>query len=316
MNEYCTLFNKKYLIHGIQLYESLRAHSPKFKLFVLAMDSEVENFFKANIFPEITILKFQDLKNRYLKEYQRPLSVGQICWVSEPLVCKYIFDVFGVKEITYLDADVYFYSNPEPLFNELKGCSAAIVPHNFSRVSYASSSGNYCVQFNYFKNNSIGGEILNKWIADCRGYDLKKPHFYPGQLSMDSWTEQWPSDVHVIKNIGAGVAPWNVSAYKINEKNGELRLDGERLIFYHFHQLARLNPSTFFISGYGVNLEVVELIYKKYLKGWSQTKARYQLAEDHEKKISYPRIFDDKKIDLNFLKKFSDFKKNLYQVDG
>ena len=316
MNEYCTLFNKKYLIHGIQLYESLKAHSPKFRLFILAMDSEVENFFKANVFPEVSIIKFEDLKNLYSKEYLRPLSVGQLCWVSEPLLCKYIFEVFGVQETTYLDADVYFYSNPEPLFEELIGSSAAIVPHNFSSISYASSSGNYCVQFNYFKNNLIGNEILDKWIEDCRGYELSQPHYYPGQLSMDEWTERWPSDVHVMKHIGAGVAPWNISAYKIREKNGELSLNGEILIFYHFHQLARLNPSTFFISGYGVNLEAVELIYKKYLKGWDQTKARYQLAEDYEKKISYPRIFEDKKIDLKFFKKFSDFKKNLYQVDG
>ncbi len=36
---------------------------------------------------------------------------------------------------------------------------------------------------------------------------------------------------------GAGLAPWNVSAHELSGENGEVRVDGRPLVFYHFHSL-------------------------------------------------------------------------------
>ena len=86
------------------------------------------------------------------------------------------------------------------------------------------------------------------------------------QKYLDEWPKLYPS-CKVIENIGAGLAPWNFEQFDIvSELDGTVLVNGEPLIFYHFHGLKILKGNKIFrckpiytkVSG------VPEIIYKPY----------------------------------------------------
>ena len=70
-------------------------------------------------YPELLNAK----RNRTLVEYYFTLS---------PVFPLYILETYKISQITTMDADIFFFSNPEPLFKEIEKHSISITPHNFS----------------------------------------------------------------------------------------------------------------------------------------------------------------------------------------
>ena len=65
------------------------------------------------------------------------------------------------------------------------------------------------------------------------------------QKYLDYWPENY-KNLHIIRNIGAGIAPWNYSMYDIREgKNGMLMTNNVKLVYYHFHQFNLLENNRF-----------------------------------------------------------------------
>jgi hypothetical protein len=57
----------------------------------------------------------------------------EYCWTATPAVLLATLQREpGLGSITYLDADLGFFVNPEPLFAELGDASAQIVPHRYA----------------------------------------------------------------------------------------------------------------------------------------------------------------------------------------
>ena len=114
------------------------------------MIDEVESFY-----PELIIAK----RNRSLVEYYFTLS---------PVFPLYILETYKISQITTMDADMFFFSNPEPLFNEIEKYSISIMRHNFSEgLIYKEIYGKYNVSFQSFKNNEEGLQCLRKWKEQC-----------------------------------------------------------------------------------------------------------------------------------------------------
>ena len=76
----------------------------------------------------------------------------------------------------------------------------------------------------------------------------------------------WYISCHIIKNLGAGIAPWNYSQYQISANNNSIRINNKNLIFYHFHQFQLLENNKFFRLGeiYSSNKEEPFPIYESY----------------------------------------------------
>ena len=181
-----TLFNRNYLNRGLTLIESLNRHYQScFHLYILCLDRETYNYFKSenykfvqlilideveSFYPELIIAK----KNRSLVEYYFTLS---------PVFPLYILETYKISQITTMDADMFFFSNPEPLFNEIEKYSISIMRHNFSEgLIYKEIYGKYNVSFQSFKNNEEGLQCLRKWKEQCIEwcYDTLEENKYRG----------------------------------------------------------------------------------------------------------------------------------------
>jgi len=265
MRHYCTLFDKNYLAFGMALHESMQRLELDYTLHALAMDDECAQALEALDLPNVKVIRLNQVLTGELRNILETMSFGQVCWTCQPLLCEFLLET-GLSDVTYLEADSYFYSNPEILFEEIGDRSISLVPHNYApEHDQTSASGIYCVQFNFFKNNAHGRQFLSLWRAACMQYNRNSPHQYPGQTCLNSWPQQSPA-VCVIKNPGAGVAPWNQSLFNFTQRDGTPQIDGAPVVFYHFHQLSFIDDSTFHVSSYRLRKALLDIIYRPYAK--------------------------------------------------
>ena len=122
-----------------------------------------------------------------------------------------------------------------------------------------------------FKDSSNARKILDWWRKACLDWchEYCEDGKFGDQKYLDDWLARF-ENVVVLKNIGGGVAPWNVQRYGIFRKNGKVFVrygsSLSPLIFYHFHQLKIYKNAAPFYGEYYLNNATKQYIYRPYLK--------------------------------------------------
>ena len=276
----CTLFGFNYLDKGLALYESLEKVAGNFVLYALAMDDDCFNYLSECKYDSLVPIRLPDFENSDLLEAKGNRSFGEYCWTCSSSLIKYVLDRYGEPWCAYIDADMYFYSDPAVLFRELEERHASILltGHRFSRFEKdrEKSVGRFCVEFNLFRNDADARRLLDEWIFKCLDECSAEEgsSSFGDQTYLDEWVDRndFVIETH---NPGAGVAPWNISQYKLvshDESSGGYRLRiGKQevdLVFFHFAGLKYLNRNLADISLYyywGIDDSFVVPLYEDYL---------------------------------------------------
>jgi hypothetical protein len=220
-----------------------------------------------------TIIPLKQFEDNELLNIKPTRSNAEYCWTCTPSVILHVLDRYKVEACTYLDADLYFYSNPEILLKELEEKSILITEHRFSREYKKDfQNGIYCVQFITFKNNEEGRTALRWWRTQCNNwcYARNEDGKYGDQGYLNDWTTRF-SQVHVLKHLGGGIAGWNVSQYDfIAEGNKILGIEKAsgtqfEVIFYHYHYFKFINKDNIELGPRIISDQVKRLFYKPYI---------------------------------------------------
>lgn len=296
---FVTLFDSNYLDRGLVLYESLERCTDDYKLYVIAFDDKCYEILKNEKRKNLIPIKMEDFENEELLSVKSTRARSEYCWTCSSFAIAYVLDHYE-DECTYIDADMFFYKNPNYLFEEMQknDCDVQIIEHRFdNRVisrQMMKRAGKYCVQFNSFLNTSNSRMILRWWqdrVIESCSVEAKKTSF-GDQKYLDEWTEKF-NNVHVVEDLGAGVAPWNITNYELissDELSYKLKYKTNNkicdLVFYHFHNLQFVTNDTVDIEVYNRALHtserLVEAIYLPYinklLKMRRYLKLRYDLC--------------------------------------
>lgn len=282
MMVFCTLFDSNYLDRGLALYWSMRKHINVFKLYVFAFDDRCLKVLSDMGLKNVVLLSVKDIMTPVLEEKQKERSRAEFCWTCTPLVVEHVLLEYGEKACTYIDADIYFFSSPLCILQEVidNGCSVGLVGHPFERNSeYGNnvfSVGKYCIQFNTFLNDGIGIRVLKDWKRDCLEwcYARYEDGKCGDQKYPDKWGLRYPS-VHESQKLGAGVAPWNLHLYSYRGRHkGIIWFEYQGLpfplIFYHFEGLKYLSKTKTYLniwqpSERGMGRKT-RMLYGEYLK--------------------------------------------------
>ncbi len=273
---FCTLFNSAYLSRGLVLYHSLLKCCPDFHLYVFAFDDKCRDHLRALALPHMTVISLQEFEDKDLLRVKPTRTAGEYCWTCTSSTILYCIRKFNLDHCTYIDADMYFYSDPRVLLEEMGNDSVLITEHRYSpEYEQGGTAGKYCVQFITFKNNSIGMEVLEWWRNACIDwcYARHEDGKFGDQKYLEDWTTRYKG-VHELQHLGGGIAPWNVQQYEFEGSGlrvqGKVKGSGKMFdaVFYHFHALKFYDEGIVSLSdeGYEISDGVIDLFYKPYVK--------------------------------------------------
>lgn len=263
------------------MHRSLILTGCEFKMYVLAMDNKCKEILDSFNYKNIITISIESFtKQCKLEEVRSVRPIGEFCWTCTSYLIDYVLNVFKESICTYVDADMYFYKNPECLIDEMEGKTIQIVEHRYNptmmgKLSHA-AAGTYCVEFNTFKNTPDSIELLHWWKERC----FESCSISGGERSVwgdQGYLENWGAkkNVSVLKNLGGGMAPWNIVQYKLVSTEGEIRVSSKKnkavfpVIFYHFHNIVYYSEHEANIGVFEPWLEdksLVRFLYTQYLK--------------------------------------------------
>lgn len=260
------------------MYKSLLKNCANFHLYVFAFDDITFDFFKQQNYPHLTVISLQEFEDAELLRIKPSRTAGEYCWTCTSSTILYAIQKYKLEHCTYVDADLFFYADPIVLVEEMQENSVLITEHRYSKAyDQSKSSGIYCVQFITFKNDAQGLKVLHWWRNACIDwcYNRHEDGKFGDQKYLDDWTSRFEG-IHVLQNLGGGIAPWNVQQYEFYFDKAQLFGKEKKSnkifnpVFYHFHDL-KFHPNQFVeLTGAGYKLEndVVQHFYKSYLKNW------------------------------------------------
>ncbi len=231
MLHFCTLFDSNYLARGLVTYESLMSVTEgEAHLYVFAFDDKCFEVLTAMQLPNLTIISLSEFEDEQLLSIKPTRSRGEYCWTCTSSTILYCIEKFNLPHCTYIDADMYFYQNPQILIAEKpSNCSVIITEHRYTPAYDKSKlSGKYCVQFMYFDNTGGGLKVLKWWRDRCLEwcYNRFEDGKFGDQKYLDDWTTRF-EEVHVLQHLGGGLAPWNVQQFSFLKQNEAVIQDGE-----------------------------------------------------------------------------------------
>lgn len=314
---YCTYFDKNYLSRGLALYNSLlKNHKTNFHLYIIAFDQFTYKFLKKKNFKFITCVYATDFENKELQKVKKIRTSVEYLWTCTPSIIFFFIRKYKLSSCTYLDADIYFFSDPKIIYKNQFNYSVLITSHNYHpKYDQSKTSGKYCVQYLTFKSNRAGIKILNYWKKQCIKwcYNRVEGNKFGDQKYLDSWPSKF-TGVEVTSHLGAGVAPWNVKRFqiKINKKKFISENNNNyQLIFYHFHDLKFFfNNSFAFLGSYDLSREVINKIYMPYIKNIVEIEKKYKLNFDANHSKANPNFLNKLLFYIKLIIKFVIYYKN------
>ena len=275
MNNFCTLFDSYYLTRGLAMCRSLEATGAEFHMFIYAFDTQCYNILLRMALPNITIVSLAEFEDERLLAVKPNRTLGEYCWTCTSHIIGHALRTFGLAEVTYVDADLYFFSNPLPVFEEFNVNIGSVLLTEHRYTPYFDKSniyGKFCVQFMTFRNNENGLSVLNWWQERCLEwcYAVPEDGKFGDQKYLDCWPEMFPG-IHVLEHIGGGLAPWNVQQHRLEKQDDRLFVDDIPVLFYHFHNYCWYDDGSHWLGYFRLSKCVVDLLYRPYVRALEES---------------------------------------------
>lgn len=231
------------------MLRSLVKYCPGAHVFVLCMDKKTQAILAQLDLDFITCIPLSDIEDEELLSVKKDRGAAEYCWTLSPCLPWYVLQNNpSIDAITYLDADLLFYSSLEPIFEEIAASSIAIIEHRFTpRLKEREVNGIFCVEWVSFLRDEEGMACLSRWREQCIEWCYYR--LDNGRMGDQKYLDEWPSrykSCHIIKHAGAGIAPWNYAQYTFDsDTEGNITVEGMPLVFYHFHQFQLLDDGHF-----------------------------------------------------------------------
>jgi hypothetical protein len=247
---FCTYFDRNYLVKGLALIDSLRQHhANNFEIIVVCMDELTRvlldklNLENVKTFPIHEI----EYKDEALLNCRTNRSATEYLWTCTPSIILRLLEKFNnIDILTYLDADLFFYSSSDVIFSELGSKSVLIHPHRFPpELKAQEKHGIYNVGLLCFRNNEEALNVLKWWRERCLEwcYARVEDGKFGDQGYLNDWPQRFPC-VQVSLNDGVGVAPWNDDQYSFSKNNlNQPCVSGTPIVFYHYHSFVIMNAA-------------------------------------------------------------------------
>lgn len=227
---YVTYFDSGYLPRAHVLLESLRSVGEDGPVVAVCFDDESLAAMRGMAGQSIVAVPIATLEAEFpsLRDVRPQRTTAEYFFTCTPWAVLYAArQVPQAAWITYLDADVAFFSSPESIYAELVGtdgsnASAGIIAHDYlpSHRDLA-RFGTFNVGWVTFANDARGEKLLTWWGDQCLRWCGDEPgeRGFADQGYLDHFADV-VEDVRVIRLPGAHLGPWNVGSHAITPPSG------------------------------------------------------------------------------------------------
>lgn len=275
---FCTLFDTFYLSRGLAMYESLKEQTHNFHIYIFAFDDLTFDIIQNLKLEYATVVSLYEFETSELKAVKKNRTVAEYCWTCTPSTIDYVLKNCDVSHCTYIDSDLYFYSDPSILIREMEenGKSVLITEHRFSllpKLYEQERAGRFCVQFITFMKEEKSLQVLDTWRKQCINWCYAR--YEDGKFGDQKYLDDWPityPNIHILKHQGGGIAPWNLTQYLFtmdgNSLTGKVRKSKSEfnVVFFHFQYVKFMKDGSCDIGWYQISSAVRTLFYEPYLK--------------------------------------------------
>jgi hypothetical protein len=259
------------------MHESLDEQSSDFHLYIFAFDSLTEEILLKLNLNYVTVVSLYEFETVELKEVKKDRSIAEYCWTCTPSIISYVIEHYNISECTYIDSDLFFYSDPSVLLSELSMYkkNVLITEHRFSylpRLYEEKRGGKFCVQFITFRNEENSLKILNIWREQCIKWCYAR--YEDGKFGDQKYLDEWPDlfdNIHILQHQGGGIAPWNLQRYNFYKNGNSIKgrtkspVSEFSVVFFHFQYVKSLENGSYDLGWYLLGPKLKKLFYVPYL---------------------------------------------------
>ncbi len=229
---FCTLFDSYYIHKGIALYLSLERITDDFHLYVMAFDKDCYNKLQSCGFKHMTVELSDNFETPELLSVKQIRTKPEYYWTCGPSVIYHFLSKNTLPDLTYLDADLFFFSDPHVIQKEIGNSSVAISEQG-GEGSNSARYGKYCVQYVYFRNDADGVKCLKWWRERCIEWCYSR--YEDGKYGDQKYLEQFEilfNNVHILQHKGI-LGPWDTNFCNFTENSVIHRGIEYPFVFYH-----------------------------------------------------------------------------------
>ncbi len=271
---FCTVSDSKFALETMALFRSLNDQAGRSgkttSLSVLCLDDEAVKLYN-KLDRNIKTVTLADLSDPELLRTRNLRKHGEFAQTSKAsLVCHLLETMPQGEVLSFVDSDIYYFSNPGAMLEHDGEWSVLVTSHWFTEAEKhrAKSFGTYNSGFVCFRNDDIGRKYAALWREKCIEWCFNRVE--EGKFTDQYYLENWPQDkaVKVSSLKGLNVGTWNLHRFKLEAPDKSnpkmIFVDGEPLISYHFHGL-KLYLSGGKIKAYPVTVHNKE-IYSEFIQ--------------------------------------------------
>lgn len=209
-----TIIARNYCAHASLLMESLHAHHPEWKLFVIFIDDlkmDINHAKTINV-SNIAVPRLNELSLKY--------SILEFSTAVKPWV---FLDLFGMKfsKVLYFDPDIFIYKSLSELSSYLDQHEIVLTPH--ISKPYQDSAipgvrdflqvGIYNLGFVALKNTSSTNDFVKWWGTQLLDYGFSNTADF--QFTDQKWMDFAPAflGAKIMQADGYNIAYWNLHEY-------------------------------------------------------------------------------------------------------
>ena len=279
---FCVIAGKEYCMKIMAFYESLVKNSNNFNLWVCCTDAITYKFLNEKNLKNMHLIRVEEIENDQLRAVKQERMINEYCWTLKSFVIEYILKNNDVEQVLYCDGDIYFFSNPDSIFNEWGSASIFLTPQrdlDWVEQKY----GKYQAGIVGFRKDETGLAAVQWWKDRCIEWcSVVESN---GRFGDQKYLDQLPimyENVQISSNLGVNAAPWNIvynNNFKISLQGDKVFINNDPLVAYHFSCLTIYSSDKYDLWNMhqlNIQKEIMNYIYVPYLDHLERVITSYQ----------------------------------------
>lgn len=270
---YGTILDSAYLPQGLALYRSWRAAVRSGSFYFFTMDDRAARTLEGLSLEGARVVPSADITRDALEMQRGWRTMGEICWANKPLAIRAMLDDRPDTDwACYLDGDMAMFADPEPVLHAVDAATFGLfTPHRFgpSMTHWIEKVGVHNAGFAAFRRSPDSHRVLERWFADC----LARPSLKDrrgdtfDQKILDHIVAEEPG-IADLDHPGVNLAPWNADNYTIAEADGQVLVDDQPLLIYHYQSLRMHGRRlyTLYNGDWNIPAALRRLVYLPYVR--------------------------------------------------